>query len=47
MTDDFELNDRAKAWIRGIHAAYSSRPLEAEETKPAERIAEVGGFKFL
>jgi biotin carboxylase len=47
MTDDFQLNERAKAWIKGIRAHYQSRPLQPEETKPAERIAEVGGFKFL
>jgi biotin carboxylase len=47
MTDDFELNDRAKAWIKGIRAHYKTRPLEKQETKPAEQVAEVGGFKFL
>lgn len=47
MDDNFQLNDRAKAWIKGIRGYYSTRALEAQETKPAERIAEVGGFKFL
>jgi len=47
MNDDFELNDRAKAWIKGIRAQFTGRPLEPEETKPAARVAEVGGFKFL
>ncbi|HXV63617.1 MAG TPA: biotin carboxylase, partial [Vicinamibacteria bacterium] len=47
MTDDFRLNDRAKAWVRGIRAQFASRPLEAKETEPARKVAEVGGFKFL
>ncbi len=47
MTDDFQLNKRAQAWIKGIRAHYKTRSLEAAETKPAEQVAEVGGFKFL
>jgi hypothetical protein len=47
MTDDFELNDRAKAWITGIRRHYQTRPLRPQETEPAERVSEVGGFKFL
>ncbi|HUH02047.1 MAG TPA: hypothetical protein VML75_08615, partial [Kofleriaceae bacterium] len=47
MTSDFQLNDRAKAWIRGIRAQYAARPLLAKETTAAARVAEVGGFKFL
>ncbi len=47
MTSDFQLNDRAKAWIKGIHSHYKSRDLESEETEPVERVAEVAGFKFL
>jgi len=47
MTDDFELNERGKAWIKGIRGQYAARPLEAKETEPAARVAEVGGFKFL
>jgi hypothetical protein len=47
MTSDFQLTDRAKAWIGGIRAQYQSRPLASEETEPAKRVAEVAGFKFL
>jgi len=47
MTSDFQLNDRAKAWIKGIRSFYKARPLESEETEPVERVAEVAGFKFL
>ena len=44
MDDDFRLNDRARHWIRGIHAQY-----EAVGATPPPRAepAEVGGFKFL
>jgi biotin carboxylase len=47
MTDDFQLNERAQDWIRGIRSHFSSRPLAEQETEPAARVAEVGGFKFL
>jgi hypothetical protein len=47
MTDDFQLTDRAKAWIHGIRNQYRTRPLQANETAAAERVAEVAGFKFL
>lgn len=51
MTDDFELTERAKAWIAGIRAQFSSRPLTDKDPEPPEqvqaRVAELGGFKFL
>ena len=47
MDDDFQLNDRAEAWIAGIRAQYKGRPLQSEETVAAARVAEVAGFKFL
>ncbi len=47
MTDDFQLTDRAKAWIHGIRNQYRARPLQANETAAAARVAEVAGFKFL
>jgi D-alanine-D-alanine ligase-like ATP-grasp enzyme len=47
MDDDFQLTPRAKAWIAGIRAQYSGRPLETAETQAAARVAEVAGFKFL
>ena len=47
MTDDFQLNSRAKAWIDAIRGQYVSRALDTGETQAAERVAEVAGFKFL
>lgn len=47
MDDDFQLTDRAKAWIDGIRALYTTRPLAEPETAAAARVAEVAGFKFL
>ncbi len=47
MTDDFQLSDRAKQWIAAIRGQYQSRPLDGGETRQAERVAEVAGFKFL
>ncbi|MEZ4401201.1 MAG: biotin carboxylase [Kofleriaceae bacterium] len=47
MTDDFQLNDRARAWIKGIRGQYKTLPLDGAQAEPAARVAEVGGFKFL
>jgi hypothetical protein len=47
MTDDFQLNDRAKQWISAIRGQYHARPLAGAENNQAERVAEVAGFKFL
>lgn len=47
MDDDFQLTERAKSWIAGIHAHYHGRPLQAQENQAATRVAEVAGFKFL
>ncbi len=47
MTSDFELTDRAQAWIAGIRRHYVTRPVEPAETEVVERVAEVAGFKFL
>lgn len=47
MSEDFELNDRARAWIRGIRERFVAQPLQAAQSAEAERVAEVGGFKFL
>jgi hypothetical protein len=47
MTSDFELTDRAQAWIAGIRRHYVTRPVEPAETAVVERVAEVAGFKFL
>lgn len=47
MTEDFELNDRAKAWTEGIKSQYRSRPIQAVETQVAQQVAEAGNFKLL
>lgn len=47
MTDDFQLNDRAKQWISAIRGQYQARPLAGAESNQAERVAEVAGFKLL
>ncbi len=47
MNEDFTLNDRAKAWIHGIRAAYVSRPIGATEQVDAARVADAAGFKML
>ncbi|MCB0171000.1 MAG: biotin carboxylase, partial [Anaerolineae bacterium] len=46
MTDDFQLNDRAKAWINGIRAQYKARP-PIEFSPQPEVPAEIGSFKML
>ena len=47
MDEDFQLTDHAKQWISALRQQYKSRPLESSETKEAEKVAEVAGFKFL
>ena len=44
--NDYELTDRARAWIAGIKAAFDGRPLE-EETPPPLPAGEPFGFKML
>jgi D-alanine-D-alanine ligase-like ATP-grasp enzyme len=44
MTDDFQLNDRARAWIKGITGAYQGEPLQ---TAQAEQAPAPGAFKIL
>jgi len=44
MTEDFQLNERAKAWIDGLRAHYRGRPLDASAAAPA---LEAGAFKIL
>lgn len=44
MTDDFELNDRARNWINAIRGEFKSQ----EPTDlPAHEVAEIGGFKMM
>jgi D-alanine-D-alanine ligase-like ATP-grasp enzyme len=47
MTDDFQLNGRARTWIRGIRSQYASRPLGAEAPGVQDTLSEVGNFKIL
>jgi len=46
MTEDHQLNDRARAWIRAIHGEYASAPVPAH-TPAVATVAEVGNFKML
>jgi len=46
MDDDYELTDRARAWISGIKQAFAGRPLEEEEG-PQLPENEPFGFKML
>ncbi|MDA1164787.1 MAG: biotin carboxylase [Planctomycetota bacterium] len=47
MTEDFELNDRARAWSNGILSQFVSRPIEPAEVEVSAEIAEVGNFKMM
>lgn len=44
MTDEHELNDRARAWVLGVRAKFLSRPAAATHPDPA---MEVGSFKIM
>jgi len=46
MDDDYELTDRARAWISGVKAAFEGRSIE-EETPPQLPTDEPFGFKML
>jgi hypothetical protein len=35
MTEDFELNDRARRWIHGIKTQFAAQPLPAATAGPA------------
>lgn len=47
MTEEFELNDRARAWTKGIHAAYQSVPAGSLDEAITAQVAEAGNFKIL
>tara|TARA_R110002096_G_scaffold259030_1_gene452587 strand:+ start:54023 stop:55522 length:1500 start_codon:yes stop_codon:yes gene_type:complete len=47
MTDEFELTDRAKAWITGIRQIYESVIPGANDAPQPAQIAEAGNFKML
>ncbi len=48
MTDDFQLNERAHAWIKGLRKLYKGQPLESApaEAHPAFSL-DAGAFKIL
>ena len=45
MTEDFQLNERAKRWLDGILSHYQARPIEPAQTAP--QVVEVGNFKIM
>jgi hypothetical protein len=45
MTDEFELIDRAKNWIKALKAEYQS--VEPTNADLAQKEAEIGGFKMM
>jgi hypothetical protein len=48
MTDDFELNDRAKKWIDGIVGHYTGVSLDEAENAPTPPVSlDDGAFKIL
>lgn len=47
MTEDHQLNERAHAWIRAMHAQYASGPVSGATAAVAATVAEVGNFKIL
>jgi hypothetical protein len=44
MTEEFKLNDRARAWIKGILGHYQGRSLA---TAKLEEAPTAGAFKIL
>jgi hypothetical protein len=47
MTDDFQLNERARAFIRGLSSRYSGRSLAEPEVERMAATVEAGAFKIL
>ena len=48
MTEDFELNDRAQAWINGIVGHYTGVSLEEAQNAPTPPVSlDAGAFKIL
>lgn len=46
MTPDFRLNDRAKAWIRGIKSRFETETSSRSEAESQARVAP-SAFKIL
>lgn len=47
MTEDHQLNDRARAWIDAMHAHYTSAAVAAHDAATVTSAIEVGNFKIL
>jgi glutathione synthase/RimK-type ligase-like ATP-grasp enzyme len=47
MTDDHQLNDRARAWIEAIKGQYDSVHVDPEAQPSVAQFMEVGNFKIL
>lgn len=47
MTEDHQLNDRARAWINAMHSQYRAGPVPAAGAGVAAAVAEAGNFKIL
>jgi len=47
MTDDFELNERAQAWIEGLRRHYRGQPLDEARAAEAPMALNIGGFKMM
>lgn len=45
MDDNFQLTDRARAWIKGIRAKFQSQDIAIYEPEP--QVPVIGGFKIL
>lgn len=47
MTEDHQLTDSAKTWLKAIRAQYQSQPLGSHQTAEQARVVDVGSFKVL
>ncbi len=47
MTDEHELNERARSWIQGILGQYEATEVDPESEPGAAQFMEVGNFKIL
>lgn len=46
MTDDFQLNERAQAWIRAVRERFETAE-PANLPRVEQQVAEIGGFKMM
>jgi hypothetical protein len=46
MTDDFQLTDRAKIWIKKIRAEFKAE-IPKKLPQIEKKTAEIGGFKMM